>query len=420
MRREKFDISDWEYDYSKGSNIYKNGTEYDDDGYNYYGLDKDGYDERGFKIVKDFRGRMIIHKNGTKYDDDGFDYYGFDKDGYDVRGFKKVRYHSRLFIHKNGTRYDDDGFDYSGFNKEGYDKEGYNKSGFNEKGFHRNGTRYDDKGFDREGYDKEGYNKLGFNEKGFHRNGTEYDDKGYNKDGFDKNGYNYYGIDKDGYNEKGYDYNGFDREGFHFLTGLNKNGLTREQVEEGAKQRRSNYLGLMSKAEKLSKGEMSLEEYIMKSKTSIDDLITFAKKKGMSADVIRGLYRFKKTYNAYKKPFSKKEYLSSTILLIDGEEVRPTEQDVDMCVEYLKVNGSLICDKTVRKTISQYKRGEVDITIKEEDLQQQIEENETIIEENEETIKEALVDVSIAEQKKIKSQEAEISDLKSQRRDIDE
>lgn len=140
----------------------------------------------------------------------------------------------------------------------------------------------------------------------------------------------------------------------------------------------------------------------------------------MSADVIRGLYKYKKPYNAYKKPFSKKEYLSSTILLIDGEEVRPTEQDVDMCIDYLKVNGSLICDKTVRKTISQYKRGEVDITIKEEDLQQQIEENETIIEENEETIKEALVDVAIAEQKKIKSQEIEISDLKSQRRDIDE
>ena len=37
-----------------------------------------------------------------------------------------------------------------------------------------------------------------------------------------------------------------------------------------------------------------------------------------------------------------------------------------------------------------------------------------------EAIKEALVDVAIAEQKKIKSQEIEISDLKSQRRDIDE
>ena len=52
MRRENFDISDWEYDHSKGTNIHKNGTEYDDDGYNYYGLDKDGYDARGFKIVE--------------------------------------------------------------------------------------------------------------------------------------------------------------------------------------------------------------------------------------------------------------------------------------------------------------------------------------------------------------------------------
>lgn len=44
------------------------------------------------------------------------------------------------------------------------------------------------------------------------------------------------------------------------------------------------------------------------------------------------------------------------------EEIRPTEQEVDACIEYLKENGSLICDKTVRTTISQYKRGEIDIT----------------------------------------------------------
>lgn len=55
-----------------------------------------------------------------------------------------------------------------------------------------------------------------------------------------------------------------------------------------------------------------------------------------------------------------------------------------------------------------------------EQLQGQIKINEGIIAKNEEKIKEALVDVSIAEQKKIKSQEAELSDLKSQRRDIDE
>ena len=54
-----------------------------------------------------------------------------------------------------------------------------------------------------------------------------------------------------------------------------------------------------------------------------------------------------------------------------------------------------------------------------EQLQDQIKINEYIIAENEEEIKQSLIEVITSEQKKIKSQEAEILDLKSQRRDID-
>lgn len=54
-----------------------------------------------------------------------------------------------------------------------------------------------------------------------------------------------------------------------------------------------------------------------------------------------------------------------------------------------------------------------------EQLQDQIKINEDIIAENEEEIKQSLIEVITSEQKKIKSQEAEILDLKSKRRDID-
>ena len=54
-----------------------------------------------------------------------------------------------------------------------------------------------------------------------------------------------------------------------------------------------------------------------------------------------------------------------------------------------------------------------------EQLQDQIKINEDIIAENEEEIKQSLIEVITSEQKKIKSQEAEILDLRSQRRDID-
>lgn len=55
-----------------------------------------------------------------------------------------------------------------------------------------------------------------------------------------------------------------------------------------------------------------------------------------------------------------------------------------------------------------------------EQLQDQIKINEDIIAENEEEIKQSLIEVITSEQKKIKSQEAEILDLKSQRRSLNE
>ncbi len=45
-----------------------------------------------------------------------------------------------------------------------------------------------------------------------------------------------------------------------------------EQVQERKNQRRKNFLGLKDKAEKLGKGEMTFEDYVKCSKTSIEDL----------------------------------------------------------------------------------------------------------------------------------------------------
>ena len=86
--------------------------------------------------------------------------------------------------------------------------------------------------------------------------------------------------------------------------------------------------------------------------------------------------------------------------------------DVDKCVEYLQVNGSLICDKTVRDTVRGYLKGEIDITIKEVDLAEQIEENKEIISENEQKISDELVGTLIEQQDKIKSQQTEIANIK--------
>lgn len=131
------------------------------------------YNERGF--IKN----TTRHKNGTKYDDDGFDKYGYDKDRYGMNNFKLDGYH------KNGTKFNNDGFDKYGYDIDGYNKEAFDKNGYNKEGHDINGFKLNE-------YPK---NVTKYDEKGFiknttrHRNGTKYDDEGFDKYGNDINGF---------------------------------------------------------------------------------------------------------------------------------------------------------------------------------------------------------------------------------------
>jgi hypothetical protein len=451
--------------------IYRNGTKYDNEGFDYWGYNKEtGYNRKGYDKYGYNKNFEIDDESPlSETDRNILNALGYKNNGLDDRGFRFDEIH-----HITRTRYDEQGYDINGWNQEGINIETqseYDSKGFNIKGIHQNGTPYDN-----DGYDKNGFSSQGIDRRHFRRDGTntytnkKFDLKGYDINGYDSNGYDINGVNRLGYDmgdirsvwqekedymrylnsnwylvgkveinfntrtlwgEDGYtagiytyaskcfdqesvgvDREGYDRDGYN-SKGTNRNGLTREEQEEKEakekeikkNQQRKNYLGLKGKAEKLGKGEMTLEDYVKCSKTSIDDLIIFAKKENMDADVIRGLYKYVKTYKSYKKPFAKTEYLKSTILIINGQEVKPTEEDVDKCVEYLKANGSLICDKTVRNTVRGYLKGEIDITIKEEDLEEQIEENEK-------KISDELVRVLVEQQDKIKSQKAEIANLK--------
>ena len=451
--------------------IHRNGTKYDDEGFDYWGYNKEtGYNRKGYDKYGYNKNFEIDDESPlSKTDRNILKALGYKNNGLDDRGFRFDEIH-----HITRTKYDEQGYDINGWDQEGINIETqseYDSKGFNIKGIHQNGTPYDN-----DGYDINGFNSQGIDRRHFRRDGTntytnkKFDLKGYDINGYDSNGYDINGVNRLGYDmgdirsvwqekedymrylnsnwylvgkveinfntrtlwgEDGYtagiytyaskcfdqesvgvDREGYDRDGYN-SKGTNRNGLTREEQEEKEakekeikkNQQRKNYLGLKGKAEKLGKGEMTLEDYVKCSKTSIDDLIIFAKKENMDADVIRGLYKYVKTYKSYKKPFAKTEYLKSTILIINGQEVKPTEEDVDKCVEYLKANGSLICDKTVRNTVRGYLKGEIDITIKEEDLEEQIEENEK-------KISDELVRVLVEQQDKIKSQKAEIANLK--------
>ena len=86
----------------------------------FFGRDNRGFDRKG------------IHKNGTRFDDFGYDIKGYDKNGYDVNGFDK------------------NGYDVSGFNKDGYKIDGRNINGkFN--------RLYDKQSYTKDKYNREGF-----------------------------------------------------------------------------------------------------------------------------------------------------------------------------------------------------------------------------------------------------------------------
>ncbi|MGH4121262.1 hypothetical protein [Clostridium sp.] len=75
---------------------------------------------------------------------------GLDKDGYNKRGFNKHGYNVR--------GYDKSGHDIVGYNKDGFDRTGYNKLGYDLEG-------YNTLGYSRDGYKKIGYNNVKVNTK---------------------------------------------------------------------------------------------------------------------------------------------------------------------------------------------------------------------------------------------------------------
>lgn len=101
------------------------------------------YDERGF--------RNGIHRNGTAYDDCGFD-------------INKV--------HKNGTHYDDQGFALDGYNAQDYDRNGYDRNGFNQQGYDQDGYGRD--GFNQIGFTRAGYGQDGNQYRVIKRNAPVY------------------------------------------------------------------------------------------------------------------------------------------------------------------------------------------------------------------------------------------------------
>ena len=275
---------------------------------------EDGYNEFGFN-------EEGMHRNGTELSDDGYNSKGWVK--YEVNGIRTTR---PLNTFTGGDR-DLDGYDKYGFDIEGYTEDGY----------------------DKDGYGRDGFNALGFNREGINREtGTIYATDGFTQDG----------IDKDGYNRDG----------------INKNGKTRDDVAKIRQQQRKNFLGLKELALGYANGTISIEDYLKNHKISLDELIDFAKKQGMDRDTIVGLHKKRTEYNQHKRKFNKTQYLKEMVS-ING--VKITEEMVDTVIQYLNDNDRLLSNKIVQEHIRKYANGELEITPKDNTVDEKKETQES-------------------------------------------
>lgn len=251
---------------------------YDEQGYDRQGYDKEGFDRSNFNHENinrvtgtEFgengwnRNRTVHRDTGNEYDPEGYNYSGRDKDGYDRNGWDSrnwnrdginkytntktdVRGYDKEGIHEEtGTKYNPDGFSREGINKDTgteYDKDGYNIIGLDKDDRDRDGYKfYEEKyvisldqlkkhypflderyikinpinhsvwiqhsAFNRDGVDRDGYGRDGYDQDGYDKGG--YDQEGYDREGLDKDGYtkefnakfNRYGIDENGYTKNG-------------------------------------------------------------------------------------------------------------------------------------------------------------------------------------------------------------------------
>ncbi len=246
--------------------IHRNGTRFDDEGYNYYGFHKGG--------------DVGIHRNGTERNPEGRDCLGFDPrgfginkihrdtrtdrdpQGYDIYGWNEKRIHYLTGTNRDPEGYDMFGFGEDGFNRMNYDSEGRDRAGYDRRGFnranmHRNGTRFDEEGYSAmrvhmDEYDADGRDPKGRDYEGIDRRGFRWDKygvviehvltrtlldaRGFGLDGWNSvgihvdtgneyapDGFNRRGVDEEGYNRKGYNARGYNR------LGRNMYGRTREE-----------------------------------------------------------------------------------------------------------------------------------------------------------------------------------------------
>lgn len=123
---------------------YKTNKPYDEKGLNKSGrfdYDEDGYNIYGFN-------RYQRHRNGTYYDDEGYDYRRINKKGFNKEG---THYRTGALFDERGYRengeyyYDEEGYDYRGFNESGRDRDGYNQYGVNREGINIDTGKIDDR-----------------------------------------------------------------------------------------------------------------------------------------------------------------------------------------------------------------------------------------------------------------------------------
>ena len=119
---------------------------------------------------------------------------------------------------------------------------------------------------------------------------------------------------------------------------------------------------LLKAIHRLANEQISINDFLTTYTYSLEDALRIAKKESeFTKEEISQLSRMYNYSLFYQTPFDREAYKECCAVMVDGKKVKPTDQQIDACLEYIRDHEFYECDFTVRTLIAMYLSKKIDM-----------------------------------------------------------
>ncbi len=112
----------------------------------------------------------------------------------------------------------------------------------------------------------------------------------------------------------------------------------------------------------LANGKISINDFITTYTYSIEEALEIAKKNPeFTQSEIYFLTRAHRHSLFYQTPFDRDQYKECCAIIVDGKRVKPTDKQIDACIDYIREHDFYECDFTIRTLVALYLTKKIDM-----------------------------------------------------------